>query len=94
MADQELERPILNTVAPGADQSVAALEDRLAAQALSLAMDMREDLGAAHRTVRYLSRLELEQLCCVLAAMVDVNKSFAAMAWWRTLPEFSGNEAA
>lgn len=67
------------------------LEDHLAAQALALAVDIREDLGAAHRTVRALDRLELEQVCCVLAAMVDVSASFPAMAWWRSL---AGREAA
>jgi hypothetical protein len=66
------------------------LEDRLAAAALGLATDMREDLGAAHRSVRAMDRLELEQVACVLAAMVDVNRSFASMAWWRTFPKFEG----
>lgn len=70
------------------------LEDRLAAQALLLAADMRQDLGAVHRTVAAMDRLELEQVCCVLAAMVDVSKSLSAMAWWRTLPAFRGDEAA
>lgn len=59
------------------------LEDRLATAALVLAGDMRSDLGAAHRTVRYLSKPELEQLCCVLAAMVDPDQPFNRMAWWR-----------
>jgi hypothetical protein len=59
------------------------IEDRLAAQALILAADIRDDVALVHRTVRYLDRLELEQLCCVLAAMVDVNTPFDQMAWWR-----------
>lgn len=34
---------------------------------------------------RYLDRLELEQLACVLAAMVDVDATPSQMAWWRML---------
>jgi hypothetical protein len=59
------------------------LEDRLAAQALALTSDIRDDLGAAHRALRALSRLELEQLCCVLAAMVPVDVPLQQLAWWR-----------
>jgi DNA-binding CsgD family transcriptional regulator len=59
------------------------LEDRLAAQALGLASDMRYDLAAAHRSVRALSRLEVEQVCCVLAAMVPVDVPLQQLAWWR-----------
>jgi hypothetical protein len=59
------------------------LEDRLAGQALALIGDMREDLGAAHRTVRALDHLELQQLCCVLAAMVPMDMPLAQLAWWR-----------
>jgi hypothetical protein len=59
------------------------LEDRLAAQALALTSDIRDDLGAAHRSVRVLPRLELEQLCCVLAAMVPVDVPLQQLAWWR-----------
>jgi hypothetical protein len=70
------------------------IEDRLAGQALQLVTDVRDDLAAAHRTVRVLDHLELEQLCCVLAAMVDPTKTLAQMAWWRRLPEFQGSEAA
>jgi hypothetical protein len=59
------------------------LEDRLAAQALALTSDIRDDLGAAHRALRALPRLELEQLCCVLAAMVPVDVPLQQLAWWR-----------
>lgn len=59
------------------------IEDRLAGQALALAADIRDDVASVHRTVRYLDRLELEQVCCVLAAMVDINAPFDRMAWWR-----------
>jgi hypothetical protein len=59
------------------------LEDRLAGQAQALAWDMREDLAAAHRTVRALDRLEIEQLCCVLAAAVPIDIPFDQLAWWR-----------
>jgi hypothetical protein len=62
---------------------LADLEDRLAAQALGLASDMRYDLAAAHRSVRALSRLEVEQVCCVLAAMVPVDVPLQQLAWWR-----------
>jgi len=70
------------------------LEDHLAAQALQLVTDIRDDIGAVHRTVRVLDRLELEQLVCVLSAMVDPSKSLAQMAWWRKLAPFAGDEAA
>jgi len=60
-------------------------EDRLLAQAIAFAMDMREDLAAAHRTVRYLDRADLEALTCALGAMVDPNLPLPVMAWWRTL---------
>lgn len=63
------------------------LEDRLFAQALMLAHDMRDDVGAVHRTLRAMDRLELEQVTCVLAAMVDVRRSMDVMAWWRELPD-------
>lgn len=63
------------------------VEDRVAAQALALVGDIREDVDAAHRTVRALPRLELEQVACVLAAMVDDHKKIDDMAWWRRLPE-------
>lgn len=62
---------------------LADLEDRLLGQAQALAWDMREDLAAAHRTLRVFDRLELEQLCCVLAAMVPVDVPLQQLAWWR-----------
>lgn len=61
-------------------------EDRLAATAFTLAVDVREDLAQAHRTVQHMSHLDLQQLAVVLAAMVDVNCPIPVMAWWRTLP--------
>lgn len=60
-----------------------AEEDRLLAQAITFAMDMREDLAAAHRTVRHLDRADLEALTCTLGAMVDPNLPLPVMAWWR-----------
>lgn len=62
-------------------------EDRLLAQAIAFSMDMREDLAAAHRTVRYLEREQLEALACALGAMVDPNCPLPVMAWWRALPQ-------
>jgi hypothetical protein len=59
------------------------LENRLLAQAQTLTWDMREDVPAAHRTVRALDRLEVEQLCCVLAAAVPIDIPFDQLAWWR-----------
>lgn len=60
-------------------------EDRLAATAFTLAVDVREDLAQAHRTVAHLSHTDLQQLCVALAAMVDVNCPIPVMAWWRQL---------
>lgn len=60
-------------------------EDRLAATAVTLALDMREDLAAAHRAVRHMDRLELEQVACILAAAVPVDIPWQSLAWWRTL---------
>ena len=61
------------------------LEDRLAAHALGMAQDVREDVAAAHRRVRSYTRLELEQMCCVLAAMAPVDVPLRDIAWWRAL---------
>ncbi len=61
------------------------LEDRLAHQAMAMAQDIREDTAAAHRRLRALGRLELEQLCCVLAAMAPVDVPLREIAWWRSL---------
>lgn len=60
-------------------------EDRLLAQALVIAQDMREDLAAAHRTVRKLPREELERLVWVLAAAFPIDKPLSSIAWWRFL---------
>jgi len=60
-------------------------EDQLLVDAIALAMDVRDDLATAHRTVRHLDRGRLEQLCCALAAMVDPNLPLPVMAWWRAL---------
>lgn len=65
-------------------------EDQLLVEAITVSMDMREDLRAAHLRLRQMDRLHLEQVCCVLAAMVDPNVKLPVMAWWRTL----GQEAA
>lgn len=59
------------------------LEDRLASDALSLVQDIRFDRLAAHRTLRAMDRLELEQVACALAAMVDPSVRFNVLAWWR-----------
>lgn len=61
------------------------IEDRLAATALQLAADIRDDRAQAHRTVRYMSRLELEQMVCILAAAMPLDVSWSELAWWRTL---------
>lgn len=65
-------------------------EDQLLVDAIALAMDIRDDLAQAHRAVRSLERLRLEQICVALGAMVDPNVPLPVMAWWRTL----GQEAA
>lgn len=67
-----------------------AEEDQLLVEAITVAMDMREDLRAAHLRLRQMDRLRLEQVACVLAAMVDPNIKLPVMAWWRHL----GQEAA
>jgi hypothetical protein len=59
--------------------------DDLMAQALQLAEDMRDDTAVAHRTVKALSRHELECLCCVLAAAFPIDQPLSAIAWWRFL---------
>jgi hypothetical protein len=60
-------------------------EDRLIASALVLAQDMREDLAAAHRTVRALERDDLERLAWVLAAAFPIDQPLSSIAWWRFL---------
>lgn len=67
-----------------------AEEDRLLVEAITVAMDMRENLRDAHLRLRQMDRLHLEQVCCVLAAMVDPDVKLPVMAWWRAL----GQEAA
>ncbi len=71
-----------------------AMEDRLAATALDLARDIREDLAQAHRTIRYMNRAELEAVVCVLAAAFPVDVPFAQVAWWRTLDVATDGVAA
>lgn len=61
----------------------AELEDELLHTALQLADYLRRDVPAAHRITAQLDRLELEQVCCVLAALVDPDWS-PTVAWWRT----------
>lgn len=58
-------------------------EDQLLVDAIALAMDVREDLAAAHRAIRHADRSRLEQLTVALAAMVDPNIPLPVMAWWR-----------
>lgn len=58
----------------------------LLSQALLLADDIRTDLAAAHRTVRYMDRVDLEALVCVLAACVPVDQPVSTLAWWRLHP--------
>jgi hypothetical protein len=67
-----------------------AEEDQLLVEAITVAMDMRENLRDAHLRLRQMDRLHLEQVCCVLAAMVDPDVKLPVMAWWRAL----GQEAA
>lgn len=69
-------------------------EDRLLLTAIEHAMDMREDLAAAHSRVRQLSKHELEQLCCALGAMVDPNVAVPVMAWWRCFAPTEAEAAA
>jgi len=58
-------------------------EDQLLVEAITVAMDMREDLRAAHLRLRQMDRLRLEQVCCVLGAMVEADLELSKMAWWR-----------
>ena len=60
-------------------------EDQLLVEAITVAMDMRENLRDAHLRLRQMDRLRLEQVSCVLAAMVDPDIKLPVMAWWRTL---------
>ena len=63
-----------------------AEEDQLLVDAIAIAMDIREDLAQAHRTIASLDRLRLEQVAAALAAMVDPNLPLHVTAWWRALP--------
>lgn len=60
-------------------------EDALFAEARQIVDDVRHQLHAAHLRLRVADRLHLEQLACVLAAMVDPHTSPEVMAWWRHL---------
>lgn len=60
-------------------------EDDLLDTALRLVDLVRDDLDAAHRTTAALTHLELRQVVCVLAAMVDPDASVSQLAWWRVL---------
>jgi hypothetical protein len=62
-------------------------EDQLLVDAIALAMDVRDDLAAAHRTIRHADRTQLERLTVALAAMVDPNIPLPVMAWWRVYAE-------
>lgn len=57
--------------------------EELLGTALLLADDIRTDIAAAHRTVRYMDRGDLEALACVLAACVPVDQPLSSLAWWR-----------
>ena len=64
----------------------SSFEDRLddlAATAIGLVEDIRHDRPAAHRTLDAMSHLELRQVACTLAAMVDPSVPLNVMAWWR-----------
>lgn len=65
-------------------------EDQLLVDAIALAMDVRDDLRAAHLKVLHVERRQLERLAITLAAMVDPNIPLPVMAWWRHL----GQDAA
>lgn len=69
-------------------------EDQLLLEAIEFAMDMREDLTAAHRRVRHLDRARLEHMACVLGAMVDPNIPLPVMAWWRQYALMEHREVA
>lgn len=58
-------------------------EDQLLVEAITVAMDMRDNLRDAHLRLRQMDRLRLEQVCCTLAAMVDPDIKLPVMAWWR-----------
>ena len=62
-------------------------EDQLLVDAIAVAMDIRDDLAQAHRTVRSLERARLEQICVALGAMVDPNVPLPVMAWWRVFAQ-------
>lgn len=64
-----------------------AEEDQLLVDAIAVAMDVRDDLAQAHRTLRHMDRLRLEQVCVALAAMVDPNCPMPVMAWWRVFAQ-------
>lgn len=57
--------------------------EELLSTALLLADDIRTDIAAVHRTVRYMDRADLEALACVLAACVPVDLPVSKLAWWR-----------
>ncbi len=61
-----------------------------------LAIDIRNDLGSAHRCVRYMARVELERVCLALAEVVPDDVPVGELAWWRTLAPAvcNGSEAA
>lgn len=69
------------------------LEDRRFTQALGLAHDIHDDVAAVHRALRAMDRLELEQVACVLAAMVDPLRNMESMAWWNKLPSARRDES-
>lgn len=58
---------------------------QLALDAIAFSMEMHEDIPTAHRILATLTPLRVQQLCCVLGAMVDPNRPLEVMAWWRDL---------
>jgi hypothetical protein len=61
--------------------------DRLAADAASLAWQLHdEDPAAVHAALARMGRLQLEQVCCALAAMVDVDRTVAELLAWTARP--------
>jgi hypothetical protein len=60
--------------------------EQLLGISLLLADDIRTDVAAAHRAVRYMDRVDLEAVVCILAALVPVDKTVSQLAWWRLAP--------
>lgn len=61
-------------------------ETLLTRVALPLADDARSDLEAAHRTIRDMSRADLENVAFILAALVPTTVGVVSLSWWRFPP--------